>query len=192
MPILSISGKSLPGNAEGIINPGIQKKNEVIALEARRKGVKNMGVKENRALIERWYTALYEGDFETMMSMHPEDVIFNMIGNTPVSGRYVGKDVAFGIIIAQVVNSLVPETVKFGKKWKIMAADDQRVVGIMQGGGMGKNGEEYAQTYCHIFTIKGGLIVELHDFFDTVLAEKVVFDNHLERPETPPADPFNF
>ena len=151
-----------------------------------------MGEKENRELIERWYKALSDGDFERMMAMHPDDVVFNLVGSTPISGRSVTKEVVFGQVIAQVVDSLIPETVKFGDNYRIMAADDNCVVAIMQGGGMGKNGEQYAQTYCHIFTIKDGLIVEVHDFFDTVVAEKVVFDNHLQQPETLPKNPFSF
>ena len=113
-----------------------------------------MGAAENRKLIEKYYEALSNGDFEALASLHTDAVVFNLLGNTPVSGHFVGKDVCFGEVVAQVVGSLEPETIKFGVKWRIMAADDKCVVGIMQGGGMAKNGEKYAQTYCQVFSIQ--------------------------------------
>lgn len=152
-----------------------------------------MGAVENRKLMEKWYTALSQGDFRAMIELHPDDVVFNLIGNTPVSGRYVGKKLVFQTVLAEkVVAALKPESVKFGKRWRIMAADDNCVVGLMQGGGIGKNGEAYDQTYCQIFTIRDGLIAEIHEFFDTVLVEKALFSNNLERPEAAPENPFSF
>ncbi|NIV22945.1 MAG: hypothetical protein GWN51_04690, partial [Gemmatimonadetes bacterium] len=57
-------------------------------------------------------------------------------------------------------------------------------------GGPTRNGQSYEQTYCEIFTIRDGKIAEMHNFFDTVLVEQCLFDNPLERPETPLPDPF--
>jgi uncharacterized protein len=76
-----------------------------------------------------------------------------------------------------------------GDSWLWM---NTRVVGIMHGGGVAKNGIDYDQTYCQIFTIREGKISELHEFFDTVLAEAALFDNKLERPEREPELPFEF
>jgi hypothetical protein len=56
-----------------------------------------------------------------------------------------------------VVGELDPATVQFSRKWKIMCADEDRVVGIMVGG-MAANGHDYLQTYCQIMTITEGLI----------------------------------
>ena len=46
-----------------------------------------MSVEENKELIKKWYIALEQGDFDTIYDMHHEDVVYNMLGNTPVSGR---------------------------------------------------------------------------------------------------------
>ena len=51
-----------------------------------------MSVEKNKKLIEKWYIALAEGDFETIFDMHHDDVVYNMLGSTPVSGRIYGKD----------------------------------------------------------------------------------------------------
>lgn len=137
---------------------------------------------ENIAFIEQYYACLASGDFEALADMHSDDVAFNMLGSTPVSGRWEGKEECFGPVVADgVVGKLVPDKFDFAKKWRIMCADDERVVGIMQGGGPGLNGGQYDQTYCQVFSIgkRGGVmkIIELHEFYDTALVELVLNDN---------------
>jgi len=148
-------------------------------------------VEENRRLVERWYQALAAGDFETIFDMHHENVVYNMVGNTPVSGRIYGKQACCkGMIGEKLLEKLVPEQIQFAKEWKIVAAEGDRVVGLMKGGGPTLDGNNYEQTYCEIFTIQGGKIMEMHNFFDTVLVEQCLFENALERPEPPLEDPF--
>ena len=119
-----------------------------------------MGVEENRELIEKWYIALERSDFETIYNMHHDDVVYNMLGNTPVSGRIYGKDACCnGMIGEKLLEKLVSDKVQFSKKWKIIAAENDRVVGMMQGGGPTKNGEMYEQTDCEICTIKDNKII---------------------------------
>lgn len=152
-----------------------------------------MSAAENRKLIEGWYEALAAGDWETIADMHADDVVYNMVGTTPVSGQLVGKEECIGEMIGQkLLGNLVMEDVKFAKKWRIMAAEGNCVVGVMQGGGPTKDGDRYDQTYCEIFTIEGGKIVEMHAFFDTVLVERCLNNNPLTKPETTPQRKFDF
>lgn len=147
----------------------------------------------NVALATRYYEALAAGDFEALADLHSDDVVFNLLGSTPVSGRWEGKAECFGPLVADgVVGKLDPETVQFSRKWRIMCADDQRVVGIMYGGGMATNGQEYLQTYCQIMTIDDGKIVELHEFFDTALVELALNDNPTAKGPSAVARPFEF
>jgi hypothetical protein len=153
--------------------------------------VQETSVGENRALITRWYEALAAGDFEAIFEMHHDDVVYNMVGNTPVSGRIHGKEACCnGMIAEKLLEKLVPGEFRFSKTWTIVAAEGDRVVGLMQGGGPTLNGGNYDQTYCEIFTIRDGKIIEMRNFFDTVLVEECLFDNSLVRPESPSEDPF--
>ena len=147
----------------------------------------------NVALIEHYYQCLHEGDMEQLAALHSDDVVFNMVGSTPVSGRWEGKSECFGPVVADgVLGKLKPGQFRFAVKWRIMCADDQRVVGIMQGGGPGLNGEHYGQTYCQVFTIREGAISELHEFYDTALVELVLNDNPTQKPATPQVRAFQF
>ena len=150
-----------------------------------------MSVEANRRLVEKWYHALAAGDFETIFDLHHEDVVYNMVGNTPVSGRIYGKDACCnGMIMQKLLQKLVPGQFQFAKEWHIVAAEGDRVVGLMKGGGPTVDGHQYDQTYCEIFTIRDGKIVEMHNFLDTVLVEQCLFNNGLERPEPVLEDPF--
>jgi ketosteroid isomerase-like protein len=151
-----------------------------------------MGSKANRQLIERYYDALTSGDHKTFAALHSEDAKFNLIGKTPVSGHFRGRDNFLKNVAARVSRSLVPGHYKFAEKWRIMAADENCVVAIMQGGGKAKNGLWYHQTYCQVFTIENNMIIEVHEFFDTALAEAALFDNHLQNPQLEPEAPFSF
>ena len=73
-----------------------------------------MSVSENKELIKRWYEALADGDFETIFDMHHDDVVYNMLGNTPVSGRIYGKDACCnGMIGQKLLEKLSAEKIKF-------------------------------------------------------------------------------
>lgn len=147
----------------------------------------------NIALVTRYYEALAEGDFDALAALHSDDVVFNLVGSTPVSGRWEGKAECFGPVVADgVIGKLVADTIRFSRQWRIMCADDERVVGLMRGGGMGTNGHEYLQTYCQVLTIRDGLIVQLHEFFDTALVELALNDNPTVKGPSVPVRPFAF
>ncbi|MEM1197179.1 MAG: nuclear transport factor 2 family protein [Pseudomonadota bacterium] len=147
----------------------------------------------NIAVAEQFYHALADGDFEALAALHSDDVVFNLLGSTPVSGRWEGKAACFGPLVADaVVGKLDPATVQFSRQWRIMCADEDRVVGLMVGGGMGNNGHEYLQTYCQIMAIRDGLIVEMHELFDTALVELVLNDNPTAKGPSEVAKPFAF
>ena len=150
-----------------------------------------MAEQDARKIVECWYEALAAGDFDRIFELHHEDVVYNMVGNTPVSGRIYGKEACCrGMISEKLLEKLDPETIQFAREWHIVAAEGSRVVGLMKGGGVTWSGEHYDQTYCEIFTIEAGKIIEMHNFFDTVLVEKCLFDNQLIEPEKMLADQF--
>lgn len=152
-----------------------------------------MGAQRNRELLTQWYTALEQGDWETIGDMHADDVVYYMVGSTPVSGKLEGKDECLGEMInKKLLGQLVPEEVRFSQKWRIMCVDDHGGVGVMEGGGPTVSGDMYYQTYCEIFRFENDKIKELHAFFDTALVERCLFGNHLQESREQPKRPFDF
>ena len=149
-------------------------------------------VAKNRRSVEIWYDALASGDSARMLGLQWEDVIYNIHGTTPVSGRFQGNDTLVREIFPKVFGRLQMDTFKFCARCKIMCADDQRVVAFMQADGHALNGVRYNQTYCHVFGFRGGKIGEFWEFFDSVLAESAINDNNLMKPTQLPKEPFKF
>ena len=141
---------------------------------------------QNIDLLNRYFQAMHDGDWETVDAMYHDDIVIHMLGTTPASGSLSGKAaVTDDLIAAQVHGALVPERIAFARRWKVMCADDERVVAIMEGGGPTRAGDLYDQTYCEIFRFEDGRIIEMHAFFDTALAERALFANPLTVPREP-------
>lgn len=152
-----------------------------------------MGRQQNIDDINRYFQAMHAGDWATVKAMYHDDIVIHMAGTTPASGRLEGKNaVTNDLVAAKVHAALVPETMHFARRWKVMCADDERVVAIMEGGGPTLSGDVYDQTYCEIFRFKGGRIIEMHAFFDTALAERALFGNPLREGRAPLAKPLAF
>ena len=152
-----------------------------------------MSRQQNIDLLNRYFQAMHDNDWETVEAMYHDDIVNHMAGTTPASGRIEGKAaMTDDLVAAQVHAAMVPEEMQFAKRWKIMCADDERVAVIMEGGGPTRAGDRYDQTYCEIVRFQDGKIIEMHAFFDTALAERALFDNPLRTPRQPLAKPLSY
>ena len=141
---------------------------------------------ENIDLLNRYFQLMQDGEWEAVEAMYHDDIVIHMLGTTPASGRLDGKAAVTDKLIAeQVHGALVPEGIAFARRWKIVCADEERVVAIMEGGGPTLAGDLYDQTYCEIFRFEDGKVIEMHAFFDTALAERALFANPLHHPREP-------
>jgi ketosteroid isomerase-like protein len=136
-----------------------------------------------REVVEAWYAALQAGNVENVVAgLHPE-LQASVVGSTPVSGRFDGRDAFIAGTLQAVFAKLDPGRSRFAQTWRIFAADGNRVVGMMSGDAMARNGRPYDGVYCQLFTIRDNLIAEYVEFVDTVLVEAALFDNPLQREE---------
>ena len=130
----------------------------------------------NKKVILDFYKALENSDFETLNTLWHDDVTLTLIGSTPVSGSFKGKDAAIKLIENGVSSNLKFDTVSFANDWNIIAAENNTVVGTMTLKGKSIYNKDYNQIYCQIFTIKDNKIYKLHEFFDTSLVEISLFN----------------
>ena len=133
----------------------------------------------NRDIILNFYKSLENSDFETLNQLWHDDVTLSLIGTTPVSGDFKGKETAINLIENGVLAKLKFDTVSFANKWDIVAVDDNIVVGTMTLKGQSIYNKDYNQIYCQIFTIKDYKIYRLHEFFDTALVESSLYNKDL-------------
>jgi ketosteroid isomerase-like protein len=125
--------------------------------------------------LEKLYTALSTGDIETWLSMHNESAVFNISGSTIISGQVTIQELICDVF-PLVFDPLIPETVQFGLRWKLMCADDKRAAVIFEGESTTKSGNPYNNRYVQILEFgDDGLIHQVWEFFDTDLANSVLF-----------------
>lgn len=129
----------------------------------------------HKRLVTDFYRALETFDVDLFWSIQSDDVAYNMSGHSPISGRMEGKENIARDIVPAVFGGLRMKDFHFSKKWKIVCADDERVVAIMEADGYATNGVRYDQRYLHMFGFRDGLICELWEFFDTALADRALF-----------------
>jgi ketosteroid isomerase-like protein len=135
------------------------------------------------SLLNRLYSALQAGDLDTWASMHSANVTFNINGSTVMSGRITGKDIIMAELLPLLFTRVKPETASFGVNWKCMCADGKRAVVIFEGRSETLESEPYNNRYLQILEFDDdGLISEVWEFFDTALAEAVIFTSDQTSP----------
>ena len=132
----------------------------------------------NRQIMETYYKSINQGDFDTVINLMSEDVVFHMIGTGPFSGRWEGRDRVYGELVPSVMKSFKPETVEFAGKWKIMCADEERAVGLMTGKAETTEGTDFETTYCQIFKIENSnLDIKIFSFITIFFVGYTVFSS---------------
>lgn len=143
-------------------------------------------------LVERFYRALATFDIELFWSVQTADVVYNISGHTPISGRIQGRDKIQSDILPPVFAALRMDSFRFATKWQVICADDHRIVCFMEADGEGVNGIRYDQRYVHIFAFRDGKISGLWEFFDTALANSVMFTPEADVKRSLDLGPFDF
>ena len=118
-----------------------------------------------------------------------EDASWTLIGHTARSGTFKGlesikrdffgpgrkRDGREGPSV-QGLSSEYPVTVMVDE---VLALEDGRVVVFCGSDGRGRNGLEYKNEYCWVFTVRGDKIAAPYEFCDTVAIEEAHFDKKL-------------
>ena len=133
-----------------------------------------MSAAENKKLIKEAYDALAQGDRRPLGGLFADAVTWDMIGTTAWSGRYEGKETIYRDLLTPLF-SLFGD-VYTNRALRIIAEDDLVVV-ESRGRVTTKTGKPYNNTYCWIYRMKDGKIVEISEYLDTALA-----DAALEKP----------
>lgn len=147
----------------------------------------------NRDVALRYLAALAAGDWPALAALHHEDVVFESLGTTPVSGRFVGREACLKEVLPPVVGALVPGSFSFARDAVVAVVDEGGAVVITRSDGDAVRGGRYEQVCFLALSIDHGLITKLDAAYDTAHVSEVVFGDRLgtprERPESRlPAD----
>lgn len=142
-------------------------------------------------LVEDWYGALKSANLDQFVRVHAPDCVYNISGHSPISGK-LGFAQLLQDVLPQVFPRLQMESFQFSKKWKIVCQDERRIVGMMEADGLGTNGTRYDQRYVHLFEFRDALISGVWEFFDTALANEVLFADPASSKTAGQLSPFEF
>jgi ketosteroid isomerase-like protein len=116
------------------------------------------------------FAGLQNGEQGPFFGLISDDVVWTVIGTTPVSGTVHGK-AAFAERVGRPLQERLAEPIRSSPRQ--ILADGDHVVALWDGTSTMRNGEPYQQSYCWVFRFAGGAIVEATTYWDTDLVNRV-------------------
>jgi uncharacterized protein len=129
-----------------------------------------MSAAENKELIRTMWEEASKGNGEPFINSIADNVRYTIIGTTRFSGVFNGKQDLLSRAFAPIMSEL--ET-NGGMATDNLIAEGDYVV--QQGHGLGrltKSGQPYNNTYCFVYRLAAGKIVEVTEYCDTELVTR--------------------
>ncbi len=130
-----------------------------------------MSASENRVLIKEIFEHLAKGDGRPFVDLMSEDFAWVFKGSTIWRGRYSGKTAVRQQLLAPLFANF---TGKYTNSASRIVADGDIVVVECEGRVATKAGERYDNKYCYVIRMAEGKMVELTEYMDTALADRVL------------------
>jgi ketosteroid isomerase-like protein len=130
-----------------------------------------MSAEQNRELLESVFAALAAGDARPFVEAMGEEFTWHFAGHWSWAKDW-GADKAetrgrlLGPLMAQFSSYRVSaeEIIAAGDRVVVRASAEARTV----------RGEDYPQAYCYLFTVRDGRLVDVIEYCDTALVERVL------------------
>ena len=125
----------------------------------------------NKALLHWVFADLAAGNGRPFVEMLSDDVVWTVEGSTAWSRSYRGKAAVRGELLKplfEVLDGPNPLTVLR------MIAEDDCVAVQARGNARTKAGADYCNSYCMIFRLNDGRVVEITEYADTALIERAL------------------
>lgn len=125
----------------------------------------------NRALLQWVFADLAAGNGRPFLEMLAEDVVWHVEGSTAWSRSYRGKQVVKAELLKPLHQVLAgPNPLSVSR----MIAEDDCVAVQARGNARTKDGAPYCNSYCMIFRLVDGRVVEITEYADTALIERAL------------------
>jgi uncharacterized protein len=125
---------------------------------------------ENKESIRNMWAEASRGNVEGFLNALSDDVHYTIIGTTKFSGTFNGKQDLLNRAFVPLISEL--ET-NGGMETDSLIAEGDYVV--HQGRGVGrktKSGQPYNNTYCFVYKLAGGKVIEVTEYCDTELVTR--------------------
>jgi uncharacterized protein len=132
-----------------------------------------MGIVENKQLITDYFGALAKGDYPSAIAKFADDINWWVLPSSPLGGLYEGKDAVLGLFGSGT--GLYDPKVPLSPTVEGMVAEGDKVAAEVVITGRSAKGLDYKNHYHFLFTLRGGKIVAVKEYVDTLYSQKVLF-----------------
>ena len=125
----------------------------------------------NKRLMEGIFDQLAQGDGKPFVEALAEDVRWTIIGGTAWSGTWQGLEAVRRRLLDPLFGQF--ETTYRAKAVRVIAEGDFVVI-ESRGDVTTKSGKPYRNTYCNVYRLEDGKVVEITEYCDTQLLTEVL------------------
>lgn len=126
---------------------------------------------DNKAAIAVAFEHLARGDTRPFADLMAEDFTWIFKGSTNWRGRYAGKANVRAKLLAPLFENFADTYTNTARR---ISAEGDLVVVECEGKVATKAGERYDNKYCYVIQMRDGKMVELTEYMDTALADRVL------------------
>lgn len=130
-----------------------------------------MSTTENKTAIGKAFKSLSQGDGRPFVDLMAPDFSWVFKGSTNWRGRYRGKTEVREKLLAPLFANFADTYTNTAHR---IVAEDDIVVVECEGNVSTKAGERYDNKYCYVIRMNKGKMVELTEYMDTALADRVL------------------
>jgi ketosteroid isomerase-like protein len=131
-----------------------------------------MGAAENKHLLQHIFAELARSNSQPFVDAMADDFRWTMLGSSAWSKTYEGKQV----VIRELFTALRRKMDRITTIAHRFIADGDHVAVEARGSNVTKAGVPYNNSYCFVFRVAGGKLVELTEYMDTELVTAVLGD----------------
>lgn len=123
----------------------------------------------NKQLVQRFWEAFSAGDQKAVLDMMDDSATWWIAGSMPISGTY--DKAAFAQLLGGVSDAMTGPIVI---KPSAMTAEGERVAVEAESMVVTRKGKTYNNFYHFLFIVRGGKVVAVKEYLDTVHAQDVL------------------
>jgi uncharacterized protein len=129
-----------------------------------------MSATENKMLLAEIFEAMSRGDTRPFRDAMADEMRWVFPGNWSWSGTWEPKTAVLG----DLLGPLMAQFRDYRSEADFMVAEADRVVLQARSHATTTRGEAYEQTYCYVFRVADGRLVEVIEHCDSSLVERVL------------------
>jgi ketosteroid isomerase-like protein len=130
-----------------------------------------MTAEANKQLVRQVFDGLAQADASALIDLMADDFSWIIEGQSKWSLRFDSKEAVLRKLIPPLFDNFSTPYRNYAEEF---IAEGDRVVVLCRGEVKTKRGDDYNNSYCFVIRMQGGKMVEMREYMDTALAERVL------------------